>query len=98
MRTTATRGGDHFRLNGTKLYITNGPVAEFLGMDAGRDEQHVEPGVVGAAEVGLRRVADREHGRGIDRTAGKVSEAAWRTFVGVTLGLAGVAAGVRLLG
>ena len=30
MRTTATRDGDHFRLNGTKLYITNGPVADVL--------------------------------------------------------------------
>lgn len=30
MRTTATRDGDHYRLNGTKLYITNGPVADVL--------------------------------------------------------------------
>ena len=34
MRTTATRGvdsqGEHFRLNGSKLYITNGPVADVL--------------------------------------------------------------------
>lgn len=28
MRTTATRDGDDFVLNGTKLYITNGPVAD----------------------------------------------------------------------
>ncbi len=30
MRTTATRDGDHYLLNGTKLYITNGPVADVL--------------------------------------------------------------------
>ena len=30
MRTTATREGDHYLLNGTKLYITNGPVADVL--------------------------------------------------------------------
>ncbi len=30
MRTTATRDGDFYRLNGTKLYITNGPVADVL--------------------------------------------------------------------
>jgi isovaleryl-CoA dehydrogenase len=30
MRTTAARHGDHYLLNGTKLYITNGPVADVL--------------------------------------------------------------------
>jgi len=30
MRTTAKRDGDHYVLNGTKLYITNGPVADIL--------------------------------------------------------------------
>lgn len=30
MRTTARRDGDHFVLNGTKIYITNGPVADVL--------------------------------------------------------------------
>ncbi len=30
MRTTARRNGDHYLLNGTKLYITNGPVADVL--------------------------------------------------------------------
>ena len=30
MRTTARREGDHFRLNGRKLFITNGPVADLL--------------------------------------------------------------------
>jgi isovaleryl-CoA dehydrogenase len=30
MRTKATREGDHYLLNGTKLFITNGPVADVL--------------------------------------------------------------------
>lgn len=30
MRTTAVRDGDHYVLNGTKIYITNGPVADIL--------------------------------------------------------------------
>ncbi|WP_372828020.1 acyl-CoA dehydrogenase family protein [Polaromonas sp.] len=30
MRTTATRDGEHYVLNGSKLYITNGPVADVL--------------------------------------------------------------------
>lgn len=30
MRTTAVRDGDHYVLNGTKLYITNGPVADVV--------------------------------------------------------------------
>jgi isovaleryl-CoA dehydrogenase len=30
MRTTARRQGDHYLLNGSKLYITNGPVADIL--------------------------------------------------------------------
>ncbi len=30
MRTTARRHGDHYVLNGTKIYITNGPVADVL--------------------------------------------------------------------
>ena len=30
MRMSARRDGDHYRLNGTKIYITNGPVADVL--------------------------------------------------------------------
>src|SRR6202045_2319664 len=30
MRTTARRDGDHYILNGSKIYITNGPVADVL--------------------------------------------------------------------
>jgi isovaleryl-CoA dehydrogenase len=30
MRTTARKDGDHYVLNGTKIYITNGPIADIL--------------------------------------------------------------------
>jgi len=38
MRTTARRDGDHYLLNGTKIYITNGPVADVLLVYAKMDE------------------------------------------------------------
>jgi len=38
MRTTARRDGDHYVLNGSKIYITNGPVADVLLVYAKVDE------------------------------------------------------------
>ncbi len=54
------------------------PRAEPLGVDAGGDEEHVEPRVVRAAEIGLGRVADGEHRRGIDRPPANLGEAVHR--------------------
>lgn len=45
MRTTATRDGDHYRLNGTKIYITNGPVADVLLVYAKTDRQRGSQGI-----------------------------------------------------
>lgn len=45
MRTTATRDGDCYRLNGTKLYITNGPVADVLLVYAKTDPQRGSQGI-----------------------------------------------------
>ncbi|MDX5359647.1 MAG: acyl-CoA dehydrogenase family protein [Rhodobacterales bacterium] len=39
MRTTARRDGDHYVLNGQKLYITNGPVADVLLVYAKTDKE-----------------------------------------------------------
>jgi isovaleryl-CoA dehydrogenase len=39
MRTTARRDGDHYVLNGQKLYITNGPVADVLLVYAKTDRE-----------------------------------------------------------
>ncbi|PKP85624.1 MAG: acyl-CoA dehydrogenase [Alphaproteobacteria bacterium HGW-Alphaproteobacteria-2] len=39
MRTTARRDGDHYVLNGQKLYITNGPVADILLVYAKTDRE-----------------------------------------------------------
>ena len=46
VQTTATRDGDHYRLNGTKRYITNAPRAGMFTVMA-----RSEPGVVGAAGI-----------------------------------------------
>ncbi len=45
MRTTATREGDHYLLNGTKIYITNGPVADVLLVYAKTDPQRGSQGI-----------------------------------------------------
>ena len=37
--------------------------AQFLGMDAGDDEQAIEPERSGALEIGAHRIADRQHAR-----------------------------------
>lgn len=45
MRTTARRDGDHYVLNGTKLYITNGPVADVLLVYAKTDKDKGQHGI-----------------------------------------------------
>jgi isovaleryl-CoA dehydrogenase len=45
MRTTATRDGDHYLLNGSKLYITNGPVADVLLVYAKTNKEKGSKGV-----------------------------------------------------
>lgn len=45
MRTTAVREGDHYLLNGTKLYITNGPVADVLLVYAKTDKERGAKGI-----------------------------------------------------
>lgn len=45
MRTTARRDGDHYVLNGTKLYITNGPVADVLLVYAKTDPERGAQGI-----------------------------------------------------
>ena len=45
MRTTARRDGDHYVLNGTKLFITNGPVADVLLVYAKTDRDRGAKGI-----------------------------------------------------
>ncbi|MEQ8898699.1 MAG: acyl-CoA dehydrogenase family protein [Roseovarius sp.] len=45
MRTTARREGDHYVLNGTKIYITNGPVADILLIYAKTDKEKGAHGI-----------------------------------------------------
>ena len=45
MSTTARRDGDHYVLNGTKIYITNGPVADVLLVYAKTDRDRGAQGI-----------------------------------------------------
>jgi len=45
MRTTARRDGDHYVLNGGKIYITNGPVADVLLVYAKTDKEKGAKGI-----------------------------------------------------
>jgi isovaleryl-CoA dehydrogenase len=45
MRTTARRDGDHYVLNGSKIYITNGPVADVLLVYAKTDKERGAKGI-----------------------------------------------------
>jgi isovaleryl-CoA dehydrogenase len=45
MRTTARREGDHYYLNGNKIYITNGPVADVLLVYAKTDKDRGTQGI-----------------------------------------------------
>ena len=45
MRTTAKRDGDHYLLNGSKLYITNGPVADVILVYAKTDKDRGPKGI-----------------------------------------------------
>jgi isovaleryl-CoA dehydrogenase len=45
MRTTARRDGDHYVLNGSKIYITNGPVADLLLIYAKTDKDKGAKGI-----------------------------------------------------
>lgn len=45
MRTTARRDGDHYVLNGSKLYITNGPVADIVLVYAKTDPELGNSGI-----------------------------------------------------
>jgi len=58
MRTTARREGDHYLLNGSKLYITNGPVADVLLVyaktDPGKGAQGISAFIVEKDFPGFR--------------------------------------------
>lgn len=45
MRTTARRDGDHYVLNGSKIYITNGPIADVLLVYAKTDKEKDAHGI-----------------------------------------------------
>jgi len=46
MRTTAVLDGDHYLLNGTKMWITNGGYADFYLVFATTDPQKRHKGII----------------------------------------------------
>jgi isovaleryl-CoA dehydrogenase len=70
MSTTARRDGDHYVLNGRKLYITNGPVADILLVYAKTDKVHGAKGISafiierGMAGFGVAQKLDKMGFRG----------------------------------
>jgi alkylation response protein AidB-like acyl-CoA dehydrogenase len=68
LATTATADGDHFRLNGTKLFITNGEIASqavvFATVDRSKGYKGVTAFLVDKATTGFR-VGKKEHKMGL---------------------------------
>ena len=94
MRTRAEQRGDRYVLNGTKMWITNGPDADVLVVyaktdpDAGAARDHRVPGregfsrVLHRAEAGQARHARLEHLRaGVRRTARCPKRTCWARSV-----------------
>ena len=67
MRTTARRDGDHYVLNGSKIYITNGPVADVLLVYAKTDKAQ---GAKGISAFIVEKRLSRLHGRAEARQDG----------------------------
>lgn len=57
MRTTAVEEGDHYVLNGSKTFITNGPVADvfvvYARLDRGKEEKEIQNFIVLREDEGL---------------------------------------------
>jgi len=66
MRTHAERVGDHYLLNGTKLYITNAPVADVVLVFASHPGRPRQPG-----EDGPAHLADGRSGAGRLQSPGR---------------------------
>lgn len=98
IRTTARRDGDDYVLNGSKLYITNGTIADFILVAArtgeGREQDAMTLFVVPTGAVGVSRSA-------LDKVGNHSSSTAFITFDDVRVPRAAVlgrpGAGIRQL-
>jgi acyl-CoA dehydrogenase len=83
MKTTATLEGDHYLLNGTKMWITNGGYADFYLVFATTDPQKRHRGIISLiVPSGLEGVS---HGEPIDKMGQRASNTTTVTFKNVTV-------------
>ena len=81
MKTTATLEGDHYLLNGTKMWITNGGYADFYLVFATTDPQKRHGGIISLiVPSGLEGVS---HGEPIDKMGQRASNTTTVTFKNV---------------
>ena len=91
METTATLSGDHYVLNGTKMWITNGGYADFYLVFANTDRQKKHKGIISlivpAKFPGIR------HGEPIDKMGQRASNTTAVTFKDVQVPMENLLAG-----
>jgi acyl-CoA dehydrogenase len=71
MKTTAVLEGDHYVLNGTKMWITNGGYADFFLVFANTDPQKKHRGIIGLIVPSL--LEGIRHGEPIDKMGQRAS-------------------------
>ena len=91
METTAALNGDHYVLNGTKMWITNGGYADFYLVFANTDRQKKHKGIISlivpAKFPGIR------HGEPIDKMGQRASNTTAVTFKDVRVPMENLLAG-----
>ncbi len=91
METTAALNGDHYVLNGTKMWITNGGYADFYLVFANTDRQKKHKGIISlivpAKFPGIR------HGEPIDKMGQRASNTTAVTFKDVQVPMENLLAG-----
>ncbi len=102
IRTTALRDGDHYVLNGTKQWITNGGEAEIYSVRQERGQDGYPrlsySGVDLRGLQGARREPDRARGNGVhycDADLRRLAAGCWRPGAGHRAGSAAGSAGPR---
>ncbi len=81
METTATLDGDHYILNGTKMWITNGGYADFYLVFATTDREKKHKGII--TIIVPSNLEGIRHGAPIDKMGQRASNTAAITFTNV---------------
>jgi len=92
MRTTAIPDGDHYILNGTKMWITNGGYADFYLVFATTDPQKRHRGIISL--IVPSRLEGVSHGEPIDKMGQRASNTTAVTFKNVRVPKENLLAGV----